>query len=174
MDSEEANIIIDILKTGSRLYKPPAFECYEDNVEGIFIEYKPDADVFLLRRFEKDDWTMHNYGYDLKMTVTEDKLLDMFTGKMSTGSEWWQLTESNKYTFDFEKTKKLVKTVSMKILETMDIRDYSSLICSYCKSKNVDPLHYSSSVNIGGANRYVSLKVHCRDCGKDSDYSWDD
>jgi len=174
MDSEEANIIIDILKTGSRLYKPPQFEGYEDNVEGTFIEYLPVTDEFLLRRFEKDDWAMHKNGYDLKMTVSENRLLEMFTGKKFNDFVWQHLTESNNYSFDFEKPEKPSKTTSMKILESMDIRDYDSLICSHCKSKNVEPVYYSTSVNTGGANRYVSLNVHCLDCGKNSEYSWDD
>jgi len=174
MDSEEAKIIIAILKTGSKLYKPPQWAGYEDNVEGTFIEYKPDTDEFLLKRYEKDDWTMHNYGYDLKITVSENKLLEMLTGKKPTDLTWWHLTESNNYIFDFEKPHKPAKDVSWQILETMDIRDYSSLICSHCKSKNVKPLHYLTSLNTGGANRYVSLKVHCLNCGKESDYSWDD
>lgn len=174
MDSEEAKIIIDILKTGSKLYKPPQWAGYEENVEGTFIEYKPGTDEFSLKRFEKDDWTMHKNGYDLEMTVSENKLLEMLTGRKFTGFDWWHLTESNNYIFDFEKPRKSAKDLSRLIRETMDTRDYSSLICSHCKSINVEPLYYSTSLNPGGANRYVSLKVHCLNCGEESDYSWDD
>jgi len=174
MDIEEAKIIIDILKTGSKFYQPPNFESYEDNVEGIFIEYKPETNSFLLKRYEKDDLDWHIFGYDEKLVVTEERLIEMFTGKKFDGYLWWSLTAPNNYIFDFEKPKKPKKTKAMRILDEMDLNDYSSLICSHCYSKNVEPTSYSTSLNIGGANRYVSLSVYCLNCGKDSSYSWDD
>jgi len=43
-----------------------------------------------------------------------------------------------------------------------------------CKNHRVEPLHYSSSVNMGGANRYVHLEVSCLDCGHRTVYDFDD
>jgi len=117
---------------------------------------------------------MHKGGFNLELAVSEEKLLGMLTGKIFFSYSWWHLTESNNYIFDFEKPKKTGKSIGQRIMESMDIRDYSSLICSHCNSKNVEPTYYYTSVNIGGANRYVSLNVHCLNCGKNSDYSWDD
>lgn len=174
MDIEEAEIIIEILKTGSKFYQPPCFDGYEDGVEGTFIEYRLESDDFVLKRYEKDDWTMHQAGYDETITVSAEKLLGMLTGRISFSYGWWGLTQSNHYVFDFEKAKTPKKTTSQRILERMDVKDLSSLVCSHCNSRHVEPTYYATQVNIGGANRYVSLNVKCLICGRDSEYAWDD
>jgi hypothetical protein len=174
MDIEEAEIIIEILKTGSKFYQPPFFDGYEDGVEGTFIEYRLESDDFVLKRYEKDDWAMHKAGYDETIPVSAEKLLGILTGKVVLSYSWWGLTQSNNYVFDFEKAKPPKKTTSQKILEMIAVRDLSSLVCSHCNSRHVEPTCYATAVNIGGANRYVSLNVKCLICGKESEYAWDD
>lgn len=115
---------------------------------------------------------MHYSGYDRKMIISEQELLKHFTG-YSNDHTWWPLYETNNYYFDFDKIKPC-EPVGKRIISQMDARDLVGLRCIHCKSKNVEPLEYSTSINPGEAKRYVDLKVLCNVCQKESAYSWDD
>jgi len=171
MDRIEAQLIIDILKTGSRYYRPLDRE-FSSEDEGFFIWYRPESDDFVVRRYETDDWAVHRPGCDEEMVVSEAELMRLFTeyGKDVT---LWPLYDTNRYRFDFD-TPQPRKTIGQAIRESMHASDLGSLRCSHCASRDVEPTEYSSDVNPARARRYVHLAVECTRCGKTSVYEWDD
>ena len=179
MDMQEAQLVVQVIRSGSRYYKAPAGEDYEVGKEGIFIEYDPKTNLFKLRIFEKDGGCdSHFYGYDEQLEVGSHDLFLMLRGQLRFEPGWGRLAEPNNYEFDpvFDPAALAEKrrAKNRAIRERMNVQDLQYLRCRHCKSYNVEPTGYRSDVNPGPAVRYAYLGVHCYDCQQDSAYEWED
>ncbi len=173
MNLEEARLIVDVLKAGSRFFKEPDLDDAGPD-EGTFIHYDGMSNQFVVRRYEIGDWLIHHNGFDETLMLDEPDLLRLLTGKWAPTPTWFHIAESNDYRFDSDPPPHGDKTRASQIQKSMDIRDYACLKCEACHNHRVEPLHYSNRVNIGGANRYVHLEVKCLDCGHLTVYDFDD
>lgn len=171
MDLEESKLIIEILKTGSIYYKTPSCGGYVFKEEGIFIQYIKEENKFRVKRFEHPIEGMYYHGFNSQMNITEQELIDYFTGKNMRDNTWWPLMESNNYTFDF-----LFKPNSDhdRQLSLIDASHQQYLKCKYCNKKDVKLLSYSKNFSEGRAIMYVAIKVLCNLCGRYSEYEWDE
>ena len=179
MDMQEAQLVVQVIRSGSQYYKAPAGDDYEVGKEGIFIDYDPKSNLFKLRMFEKNGGPdSHFYGYDEKLEVGSHDLFLMLTGRLRFEPGWGRLAEPNNYVFDpvfdLAAIAEKRRAKNRAIRERMNVRDLQYLRCQHCKSYNVEPTAYRSVVNPGPAVRCASLGVHCYDCRKDSVYEWDD
>ena len=179
MDMQEAQLVVQVIRSGSQYYKAPAGDDYEVGKEGIFIDYDPKSNLFKLRMFEKDGGPdSHFYGYDEKLEVGSHDLFLMLTGQLRFEPGWGRLAEPNNYefdpVFDLAAIAEKRRAKNRAIRERMNVRDLQYLRCAHCKSYNVEPTSYRSDVNPGPAVRYAYLGVHCYDCQQDSAYEWED
>ena len=174
MDMREAQLIVQVIKSGSHYFKAPHADDYEMGKEGIFIHYDPETNLFKLRHYEKADLDCRDYGYDEKLDVSSQDLLLMLTGKLRFDQTWGRLTEPDNYVFDpvFDPESRRAKYNALRA--KMNIRDLQYLRCEHCRSYNVEPTSYRADINQGQAVRYASLGVHCFDCQQESLYKWDD
>lgn len=174
MDAQEAQLVVEVIKSGSRFFKAPHNEDYEMGKEGIFIDHDPESDLFKLRRYENGDSEYRFYGYDEKLEVNEHDLILMLRGKLRFDLVWGRLAESDMYVFDPVFDPETRRARYRAIRERMNILDLQYLRCEHCKSHNVEPTSYGFDINYGQAVRYVSMCVLCYNCRKTSFYKWDD
>ena len=179
MDKQEAQLVVQVIMSGSQYYKAPRSDDYEVGKEGLFIHYNPETHLFALRHYEKaGDGDSHIYGYDEELNVNSHDLFLMLTGQLRFDLVWGCLAEPNNYVFDpvFDPVAiaEARRAKQRALRAQMNPLDLQYLRCQHCKSYNVEPTSYRSDVNPGPAVRYVSMGVHCYDCQKDSLYEWDD
>lgn len=174
MDREEAQLVIEVVKSGSVFIKKPDLDSAMPD-EGTTMTYDAQRDRFVLRRYEVGDWIIHANGFNETLILSEQDLLRLLTGKLPPpSSAWFHMSESNHYRFDFDPPFPAKKPAAQSIRERMDIRDLACLRCDTCNSRRVEPMEYSVSVNPGRAMRYVHFAGRCLDCGRDFVSEWDD
>ncbi len=169
MKKEDAGILIEMLKSGMKYFKPLP---YSDVEGGTTITYNAEKEVFVEEYLNR---SLYDRGEEHFFTErTAEELMEMFEKEKYTDRHYPLFTASEDYHILLPGEEPASEIRSRFSLSDLHPNDMHMANCQHCRSVNVIILDYTSDVNVVTGDRYVTLSTKCNDCGKDTFYSWDD